>query len=167
MITSNISLGINVDIDPTSDINNVKLGNNVKISKHSSVFGSPSHPVEVDNDTKISSACFVNGYDAPVKIGARCGISRQTHIMSGSAPWSEKLRKIFPVVKEPICIGDDCWIGADCIIAPGVTLGDFCIVAANSFVNKSFPAYSIIGGNPAKLIRMLTEEERKTILSDD
>ena len=43
---------------------------------------------------------------------------------------------------------------------PNVVLGDFCIVAANSFVNKSWSAFSIIGGSPAKLIRNFTEIER-------
>ena len=163
MITANISLGKNVEIDPTASVNNVSLGNNVKIRKYSSVFGAPSHPVIIADDTKISSSCFLNGYDAPLIIGERCGISRHTHIMTGSGPWSEKMRRIFPVIRGLVKIGNDCWLGSDIIIMPKVTLGDFCIVASNSFVNKSFPAYSIIGGNPAKLIRSFTEEEIKKV----
>jgi galactoside O-acetyltransferase len=49
---------------------------------------------------------------------------------------------------------------------PGVFLGDFCVVAANSFVNKSFEAYSIIGGSPAVLIRKLTNIEIMKLRSE-
>ena len=51
-------------------------------------------------------------------------------------------------------IGSDCWIGANSIILPGVTIGDGAIVAAGSIVSKSVDAYSIVGGVPAKLIKM-------------
>jgi acetyltransferase-like isoleucine patch superfamily enzyme len=50
---------------------------------------------------------------------------------------------------------------------PAVTLGKYCVVAANSFVNKSFPDYTIIGGTPAKLIRTLTPSEIETLHSND
>lgn len=76
---------------------------------------------------------------------------------------SEVLQRIYPIKKGSIYIGDHSWIGASAIIMPGVHLGKFCIVAANSFINSSFPDYSIIGGNPAKLIRKMTETEIKKI----
>ena len=58
----------------------------------------------------------------------------------------------------PVKIGNDVWIGANALILKGVTLGDRVIVAAGSIVTKSFPADCIIGGNPAKIIKMLTSE---------
>ena len=163
MIISNIILGENVDIDRSADVNNVRIGNNVLIKRYASVFGTPTHPAIIGSDTKISIMAFLNGWDAQLIIGDRCGVSRNVNIMTGSGPWSSRMEKAFPVVRGPITIGNDCWIGADCIIMPDVTLGDFCIVAGNSFVTKSFPAYSIIGGNPAKLIRTFTEEEIKKV----
>ena len=57
-------------------------------------------------------------------------------------------------------IGEDVWIGASALIMAGITIGNGAIVAAGSVVTKDVPAYSIYGGNPAKLIRMrFTEEE--------
>ena len=50
-------------------------------------------------------------------------------------------------------IGDDCWIGARVMIMPGRTIGDGTIVAAGSIVTKDVQPYSIVGGNPAKLIK--------------
>ncbi|MGK5057730.1 acyltransferase [Janthinobacterium sp. LB2P49] len=58
------------------------------------------------------------------------------------------------ISKGPINIGDRCWIGANSFIGSGVELGEYCVVAANSVVTKSFPAYSVIAGVPAKLIKV-------------
>lgn len=57
------------------------------------------------------------------------------------------------VSKGPIQIGDRCWIGANSFIGSGVTLGEYCVVAANSVVTKNFPPYSVVAGVPAKLIK--------------
>lgn len=167
MIISNVFLGDNVDIDRSADFNNVHIGNNVLIRRYASVFGAPTHPAIIGNDTKISIMAFLNGWDAQLILGDRCTVSRNVHIITGSGPWSSKMRKAFPVVRGPVTIGNDCWIGAESTILPNVTLGEFCIVATNSCVKKSFPAYSIIGGNPAKLIRTFTEDEIKKVQEED
>ena len=59
-----------------------------------------------------------------------------------------------PITVKPVKIGDGSWLGERCIILPGVELGAGCVVGAGSVVTKSFPAFSIIGGVPARLIRM-------------
>lgn len=58
-----------------------------------------------------------------------------------------------------ISIGDRCWIGFNSIILKGVRLGPECVVAAGSVVTKSFPMGSVIGGNPAVLLKTLVVEE--------
>lgn len=63
-----------------------------------------------------------------------------------------------PVFRQPctvqgIVIGDDVWIGANTVILDGVQIGSHSIVAAGAVVTKDVPAYSIVGGNPARLIR--------------
>ena len=62
-------------------------------------------------------------------------------------------------VSKPIVIEDDVFIGVNCIILKGVTIGARSIVAAGSVVTKSFPADCIIGGNPAKIIRRIGPED--------
>lgn len=54
----------------------------------------------------------------------------------------------------PVVIGDDCWIGDGAIILPGVHIGSHSIVGAGAVVTKSFPDFSVIGGVPAKCVKM-------------
>lgn len=63
-------------------------------------------------------------------------------------------RRLFS--KGPVLIGKNVWIGRNACIMSGVTIGDGCIVGANSVVTHSFPANSIIGGAPAKLIKKIS-----------
>lgn len=59
--------------------------------------------------------------------------------------------------ETPIHIGNDVWIGARVIILPGVTVGNHVIIGAGAVVTKDVPDYSIVGGVPAKVIRMRTD----------
>jgi acetyltransferase-like isoleucine patch superfamily enzyme len=63
---------------------------------------------------------------------------------------------------KPVIIGDYCWIGANAVILPGVTLGNHTIVGAGSVVTKSFPeGYCVIVGNPARKIKDLDPKKCK------
>ena len=168
MIFSKIELGDNVYIDPSSNFNNVKLGNNVRILNRCNVFGSPEHPAILGDNTIIGMRCFLNGWGAQLTLGERVSIAQNVHIMTDSGPSaSNLLQRVFPLQFGPVSIGSDSWVGIGSIIMPNVKLGKFCIVASNSFVNKSFDDYSIIGGNPAKLIRVFTNEEIEKLNYED
>lgn len=56
-------------------------------------------------------------------------------------------------LKGDTIVGNDVWIGQHVVVMPGVYIGDGAIIAANSVVTKDVPAYHIVGGNPAKVIR--------------
>jgi virginiamycin A acetyltransferase len=61
-------------------------------------------------------------------------------------------------IKGDIVVGNDVWFGYNSMIKSGVTIGDGAIIATNAFVVKDVPAYSIVGGNPAKVIKMRFDE---------
>ena len=61
--------------------------------------------------------------------------------------------------KTPTIIDDDCWIGLRVIMTPGLHIGKGCILAAGSVVTKDVEPYSIVGGNPAKLIKNRKNEK--------
>ena len=63
------------------------------------------------------------------------------------------------LICKPVHIESGAWIGANVTILPGVTIGENAIVAAGAVVTKDVPANSIVGGNPAKVIRMLNDGE--------
>lgn len=62
--------------------------------------------------------------------------------------------KSYSVLDNSAVIGNDVWIGESVTLANNITIGDGAIVAANSHVVKDVPAYAIVGGNPARLIKM-------------
>ncbi|MDC9615814.1 acyltransferase [Xenorhabdus khoisanae] len=162
MKLENITLVGSATVDPSTSINNVRLGDNVKIAKRCSVFGSKENVLEIGHDSYVGMNSVLNGYSAKLTIGAHVSIAQNVNIMTDSGPnASELLQKIYPIQKEEIEIGDHCWIGTSAIIMPGVKLGNFCIVAANSYVNTSFEDYSIIGGTPARLIKKIDPYELK------
>ena len=159
MITSNIQLGEEVSIDPTTSINNVIIGSHVKIAKHCSIFGAALHLLEIGDNSYVGMFSIINGFAAKVIIGKNVSIAQRVNIMADSGPNASPLmQQYYPLIAGNVKIGDHSWIGANAIIMPGVELGEFCVVAANSFVDKSFPPYSVIGGNPAKLIKQIKND---------
>jgi acetyltransferase-like isoleucine patch superfamily enzyme len=62
------------------------------------------------------------------------------------------------VISAPILIKSNAWIGMDALIMKGVTIGEGAIVAARSVVTKDVPPFTIVGGNPAKVIKTLSRE---------
>lgn len=88
-----------------------------------------------------------------IEIGKNTGIAYGVTILTGAAPNppKNKLCAIYPPMKAPVKIGHDCWIGARVTILPGVTIGDYSVVAAGSVVTKDVPPYSMVAGSPARV----------------
>ena len=61
---------------------------------------------------------------------------------------------------KPITIEDNCWLASNVTVCGGVTIGKGCVIGAGSVVTRSIPAHSLAAGNPCRVIRTLTEEDR-------
>lgn len=68
--------------------------------------------------------------------------------------------------KGPVIIGEDVWVGSNTVILPGITIGRGSIVGAGSIVTKNIPKYSVVFGNPAKIISKRFEDDIINILED-
>lgn len=79
--------------------------------------------------------------------------------------WEAGLKNLSGGFKGDTVIGNDVWIGYNATIMPGIQIGDGAIIATNAVVTKDVPSYSIVGGNPAKLIRYRFDEETIDILN--
>ena len=64
------------------------------------------------------------------------------------------------VPARPICIGSNVWVGFDCCVLPGVSIGEGPVVGARSVVTEDVPPYTIVAGNPARTIRKIGPGER-------
>lgn len=79
---------------------------------------------------------------------------------AGHAIDSEQRAKGLEIAR-PITVGNNVWIGANVSVLPGVTIGSSSIIGAGSVVNKDIPEGVIAAGNPCKVIRKITEEDKK------
>ena len=73
-------------------------------------------------------------------------------------PDVRSLHQDFPL---PITIGNHVWIGGSTVVCPGVTIGDNTVIGAGSVVTKDIPANVVAAGNPCRVIRSITDTDKK------
>lgn len=115
-------------------------------------------PWNVEMGRFVAIDSEVNLYSADkIKIGTKVAISREAFICTASHDINYANR---PLTTAPITICDGVWLGARATVLPGITIGEGAIVAANAVVTKDVPAWAVVAGNPAKIIkyRQLKEE---------
>lgn len=93
-----------------------------------------------------------------ITIGDRVSIAPRVTLVTSSHPNNSRTRDFAPVSQGPIVIEDDAWLGAGCVILPGVRIGRGAIVGANSVVSKDVPALHVVAGHPARTVRELTPQ---------
>ena len=109
------------------------------------------HPDDINNFQ--SPGTYYQNFDAHIYIGQGTYIAPNVGIITANHDLNNlEVHKKGTDVK----FGKKCWIGMNSIILPGVILGDNTVVAAGAVVTKSFPqGYIVIGGNPAKIIKVI------------
>lgn len=125
------------------------------ITKQCSVYVGSNAKVIIGDNTGLSGVSIFCKND--IKIGEHCNIGCNAFIWDTDfhpLNYSDRRKNIEDkIISKPIVIGNDVFIGANCIILKGVTIGDRAIVGAGSVVTANIPADEIWGGNPAKFIR--------------
>lgn len=123
----------------------------------------PPFLCEFGKTISIGDNCFINmGVtmldNAPILIGNHVLIGPASQFYTASHPLDYQGRRAWEFSCKPIVVEDDVWIGGNVVICQGVTIGARSVVAAGAVVTKDVPADSLVGGNPAKVIRSLLDD---------
>ena len=132
-----------------------KAGASILIGDHTFIGNSiiaSAQQIEIGNDVLISWGCNIVDHNSHA-IG---WTQRQQDVRdwyNGRKDWSH-------VAMAPVKICDKVWIGLNVILLKGVTVGEGAVVAAGSVVTKDVPPWTVVAGNPAKVIREIALESR-------
>jgi len=123
-------------------------------------------PIYVDYGERISvgDRTFINSgltaLDvAPITIGADCQIGPNVQLLTPTHPVAPQPRRDRLESAQPITIGDNVWLGGGVIVCPGVTIGENTVVGAGSVVTRDLPANVVAVGNPARVLREISDDE--------
>jgi len=138
---NNFALGKNSTIEDFSTINNgvgdVLIGNRTRIGLGNTIIG----PVTVGSDVMFAQNVVASGLNHGYE--------------DITLPIADQ-----PVITIPIVIEDEVWVGANAVITAGVTVGKHSIVAAGCVVVKNVPPFSIVGGNPGRILKQYNKETK-------
>lgn len=155
-ISGKVNLGAHTQV-----CDDVRMVGEIYVDEWTSIFGP---------NTQLY--CRLN----PIHIGKYCSIARgvtfqeYNHNIDSLTSFGIHAKILKDNPKKDVCskggieVGNDVWIGAQSIILSGASIGDGCVVAANSVVSKYLPPYSIVAGSPAKVVRYRFDEETIELL---
>lgn len=127
---------------PVHFTSTIRAGINLKAGEGTFPGDSPNNYIDATNGVEVGS--YTN-------FGPNVSVISSNHDFYNNAVLS---------AAPPVKIGAYCWLGTQCVILPGVCLGDFTIVGAGAVVTKSFEeGYCVIAGNPATIIKYLDKEK--------
>jgi acetyltransferase-like isoleucine patch superfamily enzyme len=148
--TGLISIGERCYIAPSAALDppeSLVMGDRSFIAAYAQVMGE----IVLGRDCSINPYADVRGritMGDGVRMGAQASLLAFNH---GTDPGSFIHEQ--PVTTEGIVIGDDVWIGSHAVVVDGVSVGDHCVHGAGAIVTRDVAPWSIVGGNPARLLR--------------
>jgi acetyltransferase-like isoleucine patch superfamily enzyme len=113
--------------------------------------------IEIGNHTFINYGSSIAAR-ASVKIGSYCHLGHYTFVMDNDQ--HDVVRHMELPRSDPVIIEDHVWIGSKAVVLPGVRIGSRAVIGAGSIVTKDIPPRCVAAGNPARVLRHLTELDR-------
>ena len=104
---------------------------------------------------------------AKVTIGANCFMAPNVAIYTAGHPVHPDTRNSAYEYGKAVTVGDNVWIGGNTVILPGVNVGSNVVIGAGSVVTKDIPDWCVAAGNPCRVIRTITEEDRSKLFRDE
>ncbi len=138
IINGSLTFGQGIRLRSGTEINgtNVVIGSFTRLEKHARIFGE----VQIGSFTLVGANFYASARAHEFKLSPHNLINDQDEMV-------DKISQ-----QKKIYIGEDCWIGINVFVAPGVTIGKGCVVGANSTVLTDLPPYSVAMGQPARTI---------------
>ena len=122
--------------------------------------------IEAGKNLSVNYKCTIIDV-AKVTIGENCQLAANVAIYTAGHP-------VYPVTRnsgyeygKAVTIGDNVWIGGNSVICPGVTIASNTVIGAGSVVTRDIPAWSVAAGNPCRVIRAITEEDRRKLFRQE
>lgn len=156
----NHSIADDAYVAPGADIHteSLAIGSQSWIAAHTLIRGNLSMGEHCSINPRVSIA-------GKVRMGDGVRIASFTTIIGFDHGIEDTSTPIFqqPCIQKGIHIGDDVWIGANVVICDGVQIGSHSVIAAGAIVVKDVPDYSLVGGNPARVIRDRRKPRRPSV----
>lgn len=115
--------------------------------------------IEVGERFYVNHNCVILDC-APVRFGDHVMIGPNCGFYTAFHPIDPTQRSQGVEFAKPITIGSNVWFGGSCVVLPGVTIGDNCVIGAGSVVTRDIPANCVAVGNPCRVLRPITEADR-------
>lgn len=150
-----------------------KIGQIVKelLGKSDGAFINPPFYCDYGKNIEVGKNFFAN-YNctildvAKVTIGDNCQMAPNVAIYTAGHPVHPDIRNTAYEYGIEVTIGDNVWIGGNTVICPGVHIGSNTVIGAGSVVTKDIPEWVIAAGNPCKVIRKITDEDKRYYFRD-
>ncbi len=150
-----------------------KLANIVKklLGKSDGAFINPPFYCDYGTHIEVGKSFFAN-YNctildvAKVIIGDNCQMAPNVAIYTAGHPVHPEIRNTAYEYGIEVTIGDNVWLGGNTVVCPGVHIGSNTVIGSGSVVTKDIPDWVVAAGNPCRVLRRITEEDRKFYFRD-
>lgn len=104
--------------------------------------------------------------DTHIYVGDYTQFGPNVVLATAGHPICPELREQLYQYNAPICVGRNCWLGANVVVVPGVTIGDNVVVGAGSVVTRDLPDNVVAVGNPCRILREVNDRDREYYFKD-
>lgn len=142
------------------------------LGKSEGAFINPPFYCDYGKNIEVGKNFFAN-YNctildvAKVKIGDNCQMAPNVAIYTAGHPIHPDTRNSLYEYGKAVTIGDNVWIGGNTVICPGVHVGSNVVIGAGSVVTKDLPDWCIAAGNPCRVIRKITDADKRKLFRDE
>lgn len=155
-----------------ADLEGIKIVVKELFGKSEDAFVNPPFYCDYGSHIEVGKNFFAN-YNctlldvAKIKIGNNCQMAPNVAIYTAGHPVHPVSRNSAYEYGKEVTIGDNVWLGGNTVVCPGVHIGNNVVIGAGSVVTKDIPDWCVAAGNPCKVIRKITDEDKRKLFRDE